>query len=175
MIAWWFQCTAITAALGELSPQLNCSRVRQAQTVHAVTERYKDVTVPMLGGVPVIGVRMLYIRFTSCCLLAGAVASCSAAAAPSNPPVIGQIVSRDVAISIGGPPSIHVKDSIDEECGVIFLVRPSTLVFRRTHDGRTASASLSDLTVGRRVGVWSDGVLESCPGQASAKAVEVLE
>ena len=114
-------------------------------------------------------------RLLTCCLLAGAAASCTSPVAQGDPPVTGVIVARDVPISIGGPPTVHVKDPVDEECGIIFRVRPSTRVFGRTVDGRAFAASTADLTVGRRVGVWTDVVLESCPGQAEADAIVILE
>lgn len=107
--------------------------------------------------------------------LAGAALSCTSPAAPGEPPVTGVIVARDLSTSIGAAPSMHVKDAVDDECGVIYLARPSTQVFRRTTDGRTVDASPSELTVGRHVGVWADVVLESCPGQSVAKAVVILE
>lgn len=121
---------------------------------------------------------MRTLRLLTCCLLAGAAVSCTSPAAPAptgDPSATGVIVARDVSISIGGPPTMHVKDPIDEECGVIYLLRSSTPVFRRTSGGRTTAASAADLTVGRRVGVWTDLVLDSCPGQAEAKAVVLLE
>lgn len=118
---------------------------------------------------------MRTFRLLTCCLLAGTSVSCTSPAAPGEPSVTGVIVARDLSISIGGPPTIHVKHPDDEECGVIYLVRSSTMVFRRSGDGRTTAASTADLTVGRRVGVWTDVVLQSCPGQAEAKAVVILE
>jgi len=115
------------------------------------------------------------MRFATCLLLA-AVAACKSPSAPSGPPAItGPIVARDVSISIGEPPTIHVKEAADAECGVVFLVRRSTLVRRRALDGSVTVASLSDLTVGRHVAVWAGVVLESCPGQSSADIVEILD
>ena len=84
----------------------------------------------------------------------------------------GPIVARDLQISIGAPPSIHVRESSDE-CGVIFLVRSSTEIRRRVSSGRTVPASYADLTIGTRVRVWTTVVLESCPGQSAAHVVEI--
>lgn len=118
---------------------------------------------------------MRTFRLLACVLLAGAAPSCSSPTALGDPPVTGVIVARDRSISIGGPPTIHVKDPVDEECGVIYLVNSSTRVLRRTDDGRHVPASPAELTVGRRVGVWTDVVLQSCPGQAEARAVVILD
>jgi hypothetical protein len=116
------------------------------------------------------------IRLGNCLLLAALAAACQSSSAPSGPPAItGAVVARDLRISIGEPPTIHVKETPDAECGVIFLLSRSTRVYRRAPDGTVAAVSLSDLTVGRRVSVWADVVLRSCPGQASAAAVEILD
>jgi hypothetical protein len=68
-----------------------------------------------------------------------------------------------------------VKKSPDAECGIIFLLQSSTRILRRTTYGNTVSASQSDLTVGQHVSVWTDLVLDSCPGQAAADVVEIIE
>ena len=116
------------------------------------------------------------MRLAACLLLAVAVAACHSALEPDTPPAFtGDIVARDVTISFGQPPTIHVKESPDEECGVIFLVGPTTRILRRSPDGKVTRASVSDLTVGRRVGVWAGVVLTSCPGQSTAQVVEILE
>jgi hypothetical protein len=60
------------------------------------------------------------------------------------------------------------------DCGIVFLVRESTRIVRRAPDGRVSNASLSELTVGRRVSVWGNIILESCPGQSSATVVELV-
>ncbi len=88
--------------------------------------------------------------------------------------ITGSIVARDVQLAIGDPPSIHVKESPAEECGTVFLLKPSTAVLRRTDDGRLVRASMAELTVGREVSVWARVVQRSCPGQSSAETVVVL-
>lgn len=109
-------------------------------------------------------------------LLAVVLAGCKSGWEPNGPPaLVGEIVARDVRISFGDPPTIHVKDPPDEECGIIFVVTSSTQIRRRMADGSIRSASVSDLTVGTRVGVWADFVADSCPGQSSAIGVEVVE
>lgn len=104
-----------------------------------------------------------------------AAAACNPTLEPEGPPAItGSIVARDVAISIGGAPTVHVKETPGSECGIVFLVRRDTPILRRTPDGGVSRASLSDLTVGRRVDVWAEVVMESCPGQSSATAIRIL-
>ena len=116
------------------------------------------------------------MRFAAMVVVLAAMAACQPAIEPSGTPSFtGAIVARDVRISIGGPPTIHVKETSSEECGVIFLVTDSTPVFRRGANGRRVPVSVSELTVGRRVAVWTDVVMESCPGQAAANFVELLE
>jgi len=116
------------------------------------------------------------VRFAARLVLMAALAACQPATEPSDSPSFtGSIVARDVRISIGGPPTIHVKETESAECGVIFLVTDSTPIVRREANGRRVSVSVSELTVGRRVAVWTDVVMESCPGQAAAHFVELLE
>ena len=105
-----------------------------------------------------------------------AAAACNPTLEPEGPPAIsGSIVARDVAISIGGAPTVHVKETTASECGIVFLVRRDTPILRRMADGRVGRASLADLTVGRRIDVWAEVVMESCPGQASATAIRILD
>jgi hypothetical protein len=116
------------------------------------------------------------MRLAACLFLIGTVASCNSPSEPTGPAALnGPIVARDLGISIGGPPTIHVKESASAECGVVFLVRESTRIRRRAASGRVSNASLSELTVGRRVAVWANVILDSCPGQSSATVVELIE
>jgi hypothetical protein len=116
------------------------------------------------------------MRLLACLFLAGTVASCSSPSEPIARPVLsGPIVARDLGIPIGGPPTIHVKESASAECGVIFLVGQSTRILRRAANGRVSNASLSDLAVGRHVAVWANVIMKSCPGQASATVLELIE
>lgn len=109
-------------------------------------------------------------------LILGALAGCNSATEPGSPPAItGAIVAHDLTIPIGAPPTIHVKETPTDECGVIFLVRSGTRVLRRGSDGRVTNATAADLTVGRTVKVWANVVLDSCPGQSTATAVEIID
>lgn len=107
--------------------------------------------------------------------LAGAIvtsAGCSSTAEPAGGWYAGSVVARDLSISIGDPPSVHVKAAPSDECGIIFLVRSSTRI-RREGGMLTASASYADLTVGTSVRVLARVVLDSCPGQSAADVIEI--
>lgn len=113
---------------------------------------------------------------TAALLLLAMLAGCKSGWEPKGPPaLVGEIVARDVRMSSAGPPTIHVKATPDEECGIIFAVTGSTQIRRRMADGRIRNASVSELTVGTRVAVWADAVAESCPAQAAALRVEIVE
>ena len=125
-----------------------------------------------------ISTRSLMMRLTTLGLaLIAAATACTSSAVPEPqgiPAVTGKIVARDVTISIGGPPTMHVKAAPNEECGVIFTVRSSTRILRRTATGAYVNASTSDLVVGANAKVWTDVILESCPGQSGAKIIEIF-
>jgi molybdopterin biosynthesis enzyme len=99
-------------------------------------------------------------------------AACTSSSAPDTSWYEGAIVARDVAISIGDPPSVHVR-AAGEECGIIFLLRSSTRI-RPQGAGVLASGSYADLTVGTRVRVSARLVLDSCPGQSTAGVIEIV-
>lgn len=105
------------------------------------------------------------------CLTAGA---CGTTTAPALGLVAGSIVAVDVGISLGAPPTIHVKATETEACGVVFLVRQGTRIRQRLADGRSVAATAGELTVGRRVEVRTDVILDSCPGQAGARSIVLL-
>src|SRR5918999_1536529 len=106
---------------------------------------------------------MPIMRLIACLFLVGTVASCTSPSAPRTPAALtGSIVARDRAISIGDPPTIHVKESPSAECGVVFVIRQSTRILRRAADGRIRNASVSDLTVGRRVAKRDPAILPRC-------------
>jgi hypothetical protein len=100
---------------------------------------------------------------------------CRSTLEPEGPPVIaGSIVARNVTIPAGSP-SIHVKETLATPCGIVFRLSLTTRILHRAADGRITKASQSDLSVGRQVSVWAGAVMESCPGQATAEVVEIIE
>jgi hypothetical protein len=82
------------------------------------------------------------------------------------------VVARDVQVPLGGPPSVHVKET-SADCGIVFVLTPQTAIYRRTPSGRV-NATASELVVGATVEVWTDIVLQSCPGQAVAFVVQIV-
>jgi hypothetical protein len=116
------------------------------------------------------------MRFGFVLLAAATLAACGSPSEPGGQSsAVGIIVARDRSTSIGNPPTIHVKDGPDDECGVIYVVTPTTRIMRRTLSGRIQPAFVSELTVGRHVDVKSNGVFLSCPGQSWAEAVEIVD
>jgi hypothetical protein len=117
------------------------------------------------------------IRITAGVIAIAFASACQSASGPSGPPAIsGVIVGRDQSISIGGPPTVHVKETVNEECGIIFTIRDPVLVQRRSPGGALTPASISELTIGREVAVWArGGIAESCPAQAGALAIQIIE
>lgn len=108
-------------------------------------------------------------------LLAALATGCGSALEPDGPATItGWIVARNVTVPAGSP-SIHVKETLAAPCGIVFRLTLSTRILRRAADGRITKSSQSNLNVGQQVAVWADIVLESCPGQASAEVVEIIE
>src|SRR5690606_27812057 len=92
---------------------------------------------------------------------------------PEAGAIEGTIVARDLETSIGGPPTIRIKEDPADECGIVFVVQPSTGI---TYRGERVSPSRGDemLTVGSRVRVSTSVVLRSWPGQATADAIDIL-
>lgn len=102
-------------------------------------------------------------------------AACGSPSEPDSPPTIeGPIVAKNVEMAAVSAPSIHVKESTAAECGIVFAVSGAEVI-RQFSNGSHGEGNLDDLAIGRDVRVWSNGVvLESCPGQSSAKVVVVL-
>lgn len=112
-------------------------------------------------------------RRIMCACIALTALGCSSPNEPEPGWFAGSVVARDVTISIGDPPSIHVREGEGDECGIVFLVRPSTMIIR---DGRSplfGGGNYSDLSVGTTVRVAAAIVLDSCPGQSVAKVIEI--
>ena len=112
-------------------------------------------------------------RLPSLIVVVVGLAGCSPVYEPHNAGVTGSIVDRDWASASVGSPNFLVKNETDA-CGIIFAVRSRTSIFLRDSAGHLRSASTKDLTVGRRVTVWSEFVMDSCPGQSTAERVEIL-
>ncbi len=82
------------------------------------------------------------------------------------------------AVGVEGPfqsPPVYgvlVKPPDDSDCGITVAPTDDVVVFDR---GAYTKADWSDLQPGMAVEVWIDGpVLLSCPGLASARAVEIV-
>jgi hypothetical protein len=108
--------------------------------------------------------------------LAGAIAACNEPSIPDDPAAMtGDIVARNVPTpSTGTLPTIHVKTSSTDPCGVIFGINSSTVLRRRVAGGELRSARIDDLVVGTDVRVWAGAIADSCPGQGVATAVEII-
>lgn len=105
------------------------------------------------------------------------VIACDGITVPSDPASQeGIIVERDRPNSFSEDrPWIWVKDALDDECGVIYMISDETDLVLRGASGKRSRARIGDLEVGARVRVWTDLIRDSCPGQATAEAVEVRE
>jgi hypothetical protein len=103
---------------------------------------------------------------------------CNSPILPNEEPTIeGAIHARNVpSPSAGGRPTVHVKESAADPCGIIFSIDDETGLGRRDADGAVRQIPLEQFEVGDRVRAWARGgiVAESCPGQASAEAIELL-
>ena len=116
------------------------------------------------------------MRFTFILVAAATLAACGSSSDPDiQSSRVGIIVARDVPISIGNPPTIHVKDDPNEQCGVIYLITPETSIVRRATSGKIRLAKVSELTVGSHVDVRSGIVAQSCPGQSWAEVVQIID
>lgn len=109
-----------------------------------------------------------------------ATSGCASSTLPTmpegQPTLVGPIVAQDLQFgAMQGTRNIHVRPEA-EECGIVFAIDERTTIGVRTPGGSVRRGTLDDLTIGRTVRAWARGViLESCPGQTTAAAVEVLE
>ena len=88
----------------------------------------------------------------------------------------GVIVALDRPTSSSGDnPTVHVKRNPLEECGVIFTITDDTALAEGDRDDQLHEIEPEDLRVGQSVRVWTDAVMRSCPGQAWANALLVIE
>ena len=100
-------------------------------------------------------------------------AACGGSTAPEgDPSLTGEIVQ--VSGQLLGPREgvlyIHVKEDPGEECGIIFSVDEDTWITDSTR-GSLRRADTGILGKGATVQLWFRLVLDSCPGQAHADAV----
>lgn len=92
-----------------------------------------------------------------------------------EPTIAGTIVDLNAHTTIAPERlTIHVRESLKDECGIVFTVFPGTDIRRQREDGSLAPAGPDDLKIGVKVYVWSGVVLDSCPGQAGAEAIEIV-
>jgi hypothetical protein len=116
------------------------------------------------------------MRFAVTLLVTATLVACGSSSDPDiQSSRAGIIVARDVPISIGDPPTIHVKGDPNEQCGVIYLITPTTSIVRRAVSGKIRLAKVSELTVGSRVDVRAGIVAQSCPGQSWAEVVQIID
>ena len=117
------------------------------------------------------------MKLTACAGALLLLAACNSSVTYPNDPtgaMTGPIVARDLDTSFSkDEPTVHVKEAVSDECGVIFVISNDTVLFERVA-GRAREIDVDELEVGAIVRVWTDVVLQSCPGQASAHQLELL-
>lgn len=108
-------------------------------------------------------------------LMCGLVISCDGVALPDEPADYqGSIVEINPE---SGPPAdltIWVKETSNDECGVVYAIVSETEIVRSDANGDLDAQSAVDLEVGQHVRVWSGPVEDSCPQQSTANVVEIL-
>lgn len=99
---------------------------------------------------------------------------CGSPTFPDREPTLeGEIVGVGDTVPFGSQRTIWVKAAPDAACGVVFRVQAGTDIGERRPDNSVEDRRFEDLRVGQRVKIWSGAVAESCPGQATADAVEI--
>ena len=116
------------------------------------------------------------MRRPACVLALLCAAGCTGLELPAVDPLIsGTVVARGAWLSSPSEEaSVHVKEALDDPCGIIFGVGSRTVVVRRNEDGRLERARLTDVAVGDSVRVWAGGLAESCPGQSYTEFIEIV-
>lgn len=101
---------------------------------------------------------------------------CNGVTVPERDPIQeGVIVERGRRTPTSDDrPTIWVKDDPSDECGVVYSISGESELWTRDPLGRTRRIGVERLEVDARVRVWASGILLSCPGQASAEAVEIV-
>lgn len=108
-------------------------------------------------------------------LLAGVlVMGCGSITFPERTPTIqGEIVGIGDDTPFGGATTIWVKEDPDEQCGIVFQTTEA-FIGERVDDGLIRQRDFDRLARGQQVRVWAGAIAESCPGQGSAGAIEIL-
>lgn len=112
--------------------------------------------------------------------VAAVLAGCSVVTGPDlpdgDPTIEGVVVAKDVhAPTAPDSPTVHVKKANRDECGIIFVVGDDTDILQRIGPFDLERSDLDAIRSGDRVRVWSTGpILESCPAQAWAEAIEIV-
>ena len=107
--------------------------------------------------------------------LGATVVACGSPTFPDREPTLeGEIVGIGDAVPFGSQRTIWVKAAPDAACGVVFRVEAGTDIGERRPDDSVEERRFEDLSVGQRVKSWSGAVAESCPGQATVDAVEIV-
>jgi hypothetical protein len=87
----------------------------------------------------------------------------------------GPIVALNVPTSFSGDlPTVHVKEHVSDECGVIFAITSRSRLVTRTASGRLREIDADELAVGAIVRVWTDFVADSCPAQGEVHELELI-
>ena len=107
-----------------------------------------------------------------------ALIGCGSPTAPDGDPrMVGDVMQIGYDLlgsSAEGPLQIHVKSDPADECGIVFSIDDRTWIGHST-DGFRVRAGEDILAEGVRVEVWFGLVLDSCPGQSHADALNRLE
>ncbi len=107
--------------------------------------------------------------------VAAVAAACGSITFPEQPPAIqGDIVGVGPEVPFGSQRTIWVKEAPDAPCGIVFTVTDATEIGEQQPDFSIEARTFADLVVGRTVRVWARVVMDSCPGQARADAVELI-
>ena len=113
-------------------------------------------------------------RLLALCLLAAA--GCGPSVPDRAPTIVGPITNRGGITAVsGGRQTILVRPAGDA-CGIVFGIdRDDTQILRSRAGGELEEIGASELQIGMTVRVWSEYVLTSCPGQANADVIEVID
>ena len=116
------------------------------------------------------------VRLLPGLLLPGLLVSCRPLSLPDRAPTLVGVIVAETRPPPGaaGRPTVHVKQTPGEPCGIVFSIGSETDIVVRDPRGALSRAPFDSLTAGRIVRVWSGAVAESCPGQSRAGAIEII-